>query len=60
MVFVGLLVTLAGFFLSVMSLGMSSSVGGRLVFVLAGIAVSIVGIALLNKHYLKTAIWKRS
>lgn len=60
MVFVGLLVTLAGFLLSVMSLGMSDSVGGRLVFVLAGIVVSIIGITLINKHYLKSAIWKRS
>lgn len=60
MVLIGLLVTLLGFVLSVMSLGMASSVNGRLVMVLAGIAVSLFGIfGLLNPAYLKKAIWRK-
>ncbi len=59
-ILVGLLVTLSGFLLSVFSLTIASSVGGRLVIVLLGIALSLFGImGLLNKHYLKIAIWKK-
>lgn len=57
---IGLLVTLLGFALSVMSLGFASSVNGRMFMVLAGIAVSLVGIiGILNRAYLKEAIWKK-
>jgi hypothetical protein len=60
MILIGLLVTLLGFVISVLSLTLTSSVGGRLVIVLVGIAVSLFGIVgLLNKHYLKNAIWKK-
>ena len=60
MISIGLLVTLFGFVISVLSLTLTSSVGGRLVIVLLGIAVSLFGImGLLNKHYLKNAIWKK-
>jgi len=60
MILIGLLVTLLGFVISVLSLTLTSSVGGRLVTVLLGIAVSLCGImGLLNKHYLKNAIWKK-
>jgi len=60
MILIGLLVTLFGFVISVLSLTLTSSVGGRLVIVLLGIAVSLFGIVgLLNKHYLKNAIWKK-
>jgi len=60
MILIGLLVTLLGFVISVLSLTLTSSVGGRLVIVLVGIAVSLFGImGLLNKHYLKNAIWKK-
>ena len=60
MILIGLLVTLMGFVISVLSLTLTSSVGGRLVIVLVGIAVSLFGImGLLNKHYLKNAIWKK-
>ncbi len=59
-ILIGLLVTLLGFVISVLSLTLTSSVGGRLVIVLLGIAVSLFGImGLLNKHYLKNAIWKK-
>ena len=60
MILIGLLVTFLGFVLSVLSLTITSSVGGRLVIVLLGIALSLFGImGLLNKHYVKNAIWKK-
>jgi len=60
MVFIGLLVTVLGFVLSLLSLGLASSVGARMALVLAGIAVSLVGIlGIINSAYLKNAIWKR-
>lgn len=60
MILIGLLVTLLGFLISLLSLTLTSSVGGRLVLVLLGLAVSLFGIiGLLNKHYLKNAIWKK-
>jgi hypothetical protein len=60
LILIGLLVTLLGFLISVFSLTLTSSVGGRLVLVLVGLAVSLFGImGLLNKHYLKNAIWKK-
>jgi hypothetical protein len=59
-ILIGLLVTLLGFLISVFSLTLTSSVSGRLVLVLLGLAVSLFGIiGLLNKHYLKNAIWKK-
>jgi hypothetical protein len=43
-----------------MSLGMASSLGGRLAVVLVGLAVSLFGIlGLINRTYLKNPIWKR-
>jgi len=60
MILIGILVTLLGFVISVLSLTLTSSVGGRLVLVLLGLAVSLFGImGVLNKHYLKNAIWKK-
>ena len=60
MILIGILVTLLGFVLSVLSLVLTNSVGGRLVTVLIGLAISLFGImGLLNKHYLKNAIWKK-
>ncbi|HEY4979954.1 MAG TPA: hypothetical protein VII25_12365 [Candidatus Acidoferrum sp.] len=60
MIVVGLLLTFLGFVISLLSLAVTSSVGGRLVMVLAGIAMSLFGIlGLLNKAYLKHAIWKQ-
>lgn len=57
---IGLLATILGFVIAVLSLALASSVGGRLGLVLAGLAVSLFGIiGLLNKHYLKNAIWKK-
>ena len=60
MVLAGIVVTLLGFLLSVYSLGMTSSVMGRLVLVLAGIALSLIGIiGVLNRAYLSRAIWRK-
>lgn len=59
MIFIGILVTLLGFVISVSSLAISSGVGGRLVLTLIGMAVSLFGIlGLLNRAFLKNAIWK--
>ena len=60
MAWIGLAVTVLGFVLSVLSLGLASSVNARLVIVLAGIAVSLTGIiGILNPAYVKKAIWRR-
>ncbi len=60
MIIAGLVVTLLGFLISVGSLGAMSSVGGRMVMVLVGIAVSLVGImGVLNRAFLSKAIWKK-
>ena len=60
MILVGILLTLLGFVISVLSLGVTSSVGGRLAMVLVGLAVSLFGImGVLNKAYLKNANWKK-
>lgn len=57
---VGLLITFLGFVLSLFSLSLTSSTGGRLGLVLAGIAISLVGIiGIVNRAYLRNAIWKR-
>ena len=60
MAIAGLIVTLLGFIISVASLGMSSSVGGRMAIVLVGLVVSLVGIiGLINPAYQKKAAWKK-
>ncbi len=60
MIVVGIVVTLLGFVISVASLGITSSVGGRLALVLIGIALSLVGImGILNRYYLSRAVWRK-
>jgi hypothetical protein len=60
MAFVGLAVTLLGFVIAAMSVGISSSNAVRLVIVLVGIAMSLGGImGLINPAYQKNAVWKR-
>ncbi len=60
MVLIGLFITLLGFAVSVLSLGLVSSNGARLVMVLAGIAVSLTGIiGVINRAYVKDAIWRK-
>ena len=60
MVGIGLIVTLLGFVIAVMGLGMTSSVNGRMIMALVGIAVSFFGImGLINTAYNKNAIWRK-
>jgi hypothetical protein len=60
MAVVGLGVTLLGFLLAAFSVGISSGTAGRLMIVLIGIAISLVGImGLINPAYQKDAIWRR-
>jgi hypothetical protein len=60
MAVVGLLVTLAGFLLAVLSVGVTTATTVRLIIVLIGIAVSLGGIiGLINPAYQKNAVWRR-
>ena len=60
MVLVGILVTVLGFVISLLSLGMASGVSSRMIMVLVGIVVSLVGIVgVINKAYVNNAIWKK-
>lgn len=60
MAIAGLVITLLGFLISVFSLTATSSTSGRLVVVLIGLAVSLVGIVgILNPAYMKNAIWRK-
>ena len=60
MILVGILLTFLGFVIGVSSLAATASSGGRLVIVMAGIAVSLFGIlAVLNPAYQKNAVWKK-
>jgi len=57
---IGIVVTLLGFVIAVMSLGMTSSVNGRMIMSLVGIAVSLFGImGLIIPAYNKNAIWRK-
>lgn len=60
MVLVGILITLLGFVISLLSLGMASGVNSRMLIVLAGIVVSLTGIiGVINKAFVNNAIWKK-
>ncbi len=60
MIYTGILITLLGFIISLLSLGLTSSVNGRLAIVLIGLAVSLFGImGVINRAYLKNPIWRR-
>ncbi len=60
MIWVGIALTVLGFVISLLSLGMASTSSGRLLMVLAGLAVSLFGIVgVINRTYLKNPIWKR-
>jgi hypothetical protein len=59
MILVGIVVTLLGFVISVMSLALNSNIT-RLIVVLFGLAVSLFGIiGVLNRVYVNNAIWKK-
>jgi hypothetical protein len=60
MALAGVVLTFLGFLISVMSLGMAGSVGGRMVMVLIGLAVSLIGIiGVINRAFLKNAVWRK-
>jgi len=60
MALAGVVITFLGFLISVMSLTLTSSVGGRMVIVLIGLAVSLIGIiGVINRAFLKNAIWRK-
>jgi hypothetical protein len=60
MALVGLVVTLVGFLVAVLSVGLASATAVRLIIVLIGIGISLGGIiGILNPAYQKTAVWKR-
>ncbi len=60
MALIGLTITLLGFVISVLSLALAASPGGRLAVVLTGLAVSLAGImGVLNRAYIRNAIWRR-
>jgi len=60
MALVGVIITFLGFVIAVMSVGMTSSVGGRMVMVLIGLAVSLIGIiGVINKAFMKNAVWRK-
>jgi hypothetical protein len=60
MTLVGIVVTLLGFVIALMSLPMTTSVNARLIIVLVGIAVSLTGImGILNRAFQKNAIWRK-
>ena len=60
MILVGIAITLFGFVMAVASLGLTASTSGRMVMVLAGIAVGLAGIlGVINGAYLKNAIWRK-
>ncbi len=56
----GLLLVLLGFALSVLSLGVTSGLHGRLILVLVGIATSLAGIiGIMSPAFAKKAIWRK-
>lgn len=60
MIALGALVTFLGFLISIFSLSLTTSPYGRLVVATLGILVSLFGIiGILNRYYLKTAIWRK-
>ena len=60
MIAAGIVITFLGFLISLLSLSLTTSVTGRLVIVLVGIAVSLIGIVgVLNRGFVKKAIWSK-
>jgi hypothetical protein len=60
MALVGVLITALGFLIAILSVAVTSSVGGRMVVVLIGIAMSLIGIiGVINRAYMKNANWRR-
>ena len=57
---VGVVLTVAGWLLAVGGLFFTASIGGRALFAVLGIAVSVTGIlGFLNAFYQTRAVWKK-
>jgi hypothetical protein len=60
MALTGILITLLGFLIALLSLSVTSDVYGRLAMVVAGVVVSLIGIiGVLNRSYMKNALWRK-
>jgi hypothetical protein len=60
MAFVGLVLCVGGFALSVGGLALTASVAGRMIIAMIGIAISLAGIiGFVNRAYQKNAVWRR-
>jgi len=60
MAIAGVVVTFLGFVIAFFSLSVTASVGGRMIMVLVGIAVSLFRImGLINPAYQKNANWRK-
>jgi hypothetical protein len=60
MMIAGLVVTILGFLIAVFSVSMASDAMARLVIVLVGLAVSLIGIiGVLNRACMSKAIWRK-
>jgi hypothetical protein len=60
MAIIGVLVTVLGFVIALISLGVTQSVGARMGMVMVGIAVSLFGIiGMINPAFQKSAIWRK-
>jgi cytochrome c biogenesis protein CcdA len=60
MALVGLVTTFVGFLLAAASVGIAGGTSTRLILVLAGIVISLVGIiGLINPAYQQNAVWKK-
>ncbi len=60
MLWTGIAVTIIGFLISVLSVGITSSLGGRMTLALLGLAACLFGIiGLINPAFRKNAIWRK-
>jgi len=56
----GLIITLLGFLIAVFSLSLTDAVMGRLVIVVIGLVVSLIGIiGVMNRAHNANAIWRK-
>jgi hypothetical protein len=60
MAFVGLVLCVGGFALSVAGLALTANVAGRMTIAIIGIAISLAGvIGFVNRAYQKNVVWRR-
>ena len=60
MALAGIVVTLGGFLLAILSVGLATATAVRLIMVLVGILISLGGIfGIIGPAYQKNAAWKR-